>query len=241
MDSSWGVPIVPKVLFKPVERFGRSRLGFGGVDSRVLFIARSPGHTGLTGASHRSDRCNPCWVFCSGERLGVFAVVLCCSYFEFGSVWSSVGLFSVLGFSSWDRCVASVWPVWSFSVEVSKFHQQGSVWPVVLTGLTVVGQWTRGLVFRCVLASEGSVLVPRSSGTWVVSRRRVLEAVFILLEFPLLREEFLSAPILSPLSGSPYRSFSAKRRRQRSWQRRAWCRCRGRPRPNFRRAQGQPW
>jgi hypothetical protein len=48
-------------------------------------------------------------------------------------------------------------------------------------------------VFRCVLGSEGCVLVPRSSGTlvatwawptWVVSRRRVLEAVLILLEFP---------------------------------------------------------
>jgi hypothetical protein len=48
-------------------------------------------------------------------------------------------------------------------------------------------------VFRCVLGSKGCVLVPRSSGTpvatwawpiWVVSRRRLLEAVFILLEFP---------------------------------------------------------
>jgi hypothetical protein len=35
--------------------------------------------------------------FCSGERLGVFAVVLCCSCFEFGSVWRSVGLFFALG------------------------------------------------------------------------------------------------------------------------------------------------
>jgi hypothetical protein len=35
---------------------------------------------------------------------------------------------------------------------------------VVLTGLTGVGQWTRGLVFRCILGSEGCVLVPRSSG-----------------------------------------------------------------------------
>jgi hypothetical protein len=60
---SWGVPKIPKVLFKSVERFGRSRLRFGGVDPRVLFIPRSPGRTGLTGASHRSDRCNPCWVF----------------------------------------------------------------------------------------------------------------------------------------------------------------------------------
>jgi hypothetical protein len=72
-------------------------------------------------------------------------------------------------------------------------------------------------VFRYVLGSEGCVLVPRSSGTpvatwawptWVVSRRRVLEAMFILLEFPSPSRRNLSAPIHSPLSGSPYRSFS---------------------------------
>jgi hypothetical protein len=48
-------------------------------------------------------------------------------------------------------------------------------------------------VSRCVLGPKGCVLVPRSSGTpvatwawptWVVSRRRVLVAAFILLEFP---------------------------------------------------------
>jgi hypothetical protein len=53
----------------------------------------------------------------------------------------------------------------------------------------------------------GCLLVPRSSSTsvavrtwptWVVSRRRVLEAVVVLLCFHLLREEFLSAPIRSP-------------------------------------------
>jgi hypothetical protein len=38
-------------------------------------------------------------------------------------------------------------------MEVAKFHQQGPVWPVVLTGPTGVGQCTRGLVFRCVLRS----------------------------------------------------------------------------------------
>jgi hypothetical protein len=37
--------------------------------------------------------------FCSGERLGVFVVVLCSSSFEFGSVWRSVGFFGVLGLS----------------------------------------------------------------------------------------------------------------------------------------------
>jgi hypothetical protein len=35
--------------------------------------------------------------FCSGERLGVFAVVLCWGCFEFGPVWRLVGLFGDLG------------------------------------------------------------------------------------------------------------------------------------------------
>jgi hypothetical protein len=39
----------------------------------------------------------------------------------------------------------------------------------VLTGLTGVGLKTRGLVFRCVLGSEGCVLVPRSSDTPVAT------------------------------------------------------------------------
>jgi hypothetical protein len=79
----------------------------------------------------------------------------------------------------------------------------------VLTGLTGVGQWTRGLVFCCVLGSEGCVLVPRSSGTpvatwawpiWAVSRRRVLQAVFILLEFPSpSRRIFIGSHSLPPL------------------------------------------
>jgi hypothetical protein len=64
-------------------------------------------------------------------------------------------------------------------------------------------------VFRCVLGSESRVLVPRSSGTpvatwarptWVVSRRRVLEAVFILLEFPSpSRRIFIGSHSLPPL------------------------------------------
>jgi hypothetical protein len=47
-----------KVLFKSVERFGRSKFGFGGVDPWVLFIPSCPGYTGLTGALDRSDWCN---------------------------------------------------------------------------------------------------------------------------------------------------------------------------------------
>jgi hypothetical protein len=38
VESSRGDPIIPKVLFKSVEQFGRSKFGFGGVDPRVLFI-----------------------------------------------------------------------------------------------------------------------------------------------------------------------------------------------------------
>jgi hypothetical protein len=56
MDSPWGVPTIPKVLRKSVERFRRSGVGFGGVDPRVLFTPTSSGDTGLTGA-------DPYWVF----------------------------------------------------------------------------------------------------------------------------------------------------------------------------------
>jgi hypothetical protein len=56
----------------------------------VLFISSCPGYTGLTGATLGG-------FFCSGERLGVFAVLLCWGCFEFGSVWWSVGLFGDLG------------------------------------------------------------------------------------------------------------------------------------------------
>jgi hypothetical protein len=58
-------------LFKSVERFGRSRFGFGGVDPRVLFIPSCPGHTGLTSALDRSDRCVSLVGFASSECLSV--------------------------------------------------------------------------------------------------------------------------------------------------------------------------
>jgi hypothetical protein len=67
MDSSCGVPTISKVLFKSVERFGSSRLGFGGVVPRVLFIPSCPGYTSLTGGLDRSDRCESLVGFASGE------------------------------------------------------------------------------------------------------------------------------------------------------------------------------
>jgi hypothetical protein len=75
---------MPKVLFKSVERFGRSKFGFGGVDPRVLFIPSCPGYTGLTGALYRSDL-----GFASGELLDscVFGSWCC---------WSILGLFGVV-------------------------------------------------------------------------------------------------------------------------------------------------
>jgi hypothetical protein len=63
MDYPWGVPTIPKVLRKSVEWFGRSGVGFGGADPRVLFIPRAQATpvwpvapTSLTGA-------DPSWVF----------------------------------------------------------------------------------------------------------------------------------------------------------------------------------
>jgi hypothetical protein len=89
---------------------------------------------------------------------------------------------------------------------------------VVVTGLTGVGQWTQGWCSAAFSGLWGWKLVPRFSSTlvatwtwsiWVVSRRRVLEAARVRLvgAFISFEKIFLLAPIHSPLSGSPYRSF----------------------------------
>jgi hypothetical protein len=99
MDCPWGVPTIPKVLCESVERIGRSGVGFGGVDSRVLFIPSCPGVTGLTGALDRSDRCKPLVGFSSGDLPDPCFFWLCCC-------WSVLGRFGVVllgfekGFSS---------------------------------------------------------------------------------------------------------------------------------------------
>jgi hypothetical protein len=62
------------------------RVGFEGVDSRVLFIPSCPGYTGLTGALDRSDRCEPFVGFALGELLNPCV-------FEFCWCWSGLGSF----------------------------------------------------------------------------------------------------------------------------------------------------
>jgi hypothetical protein len=134
------------VLFKSVERFERSRFGFGGVDPRVLFIPSCPGYTGLTGALDRSDRGNPWWVL-----LGWTSGWACCcpvrGCFEFGSVWRSVGLFGDLG-----------------------AFRLGPVWPVCCTGVTGV----KPLSGSCQLSTAGTGLTGgahRSDRCWSVDSR----------------------------------------------------------------------
>jgi hypothetical protein len=89
MDSSRGVLIIPKVLFKSVELFRRSNFGFGGVDPLALFISSCPGYTGLTGALDRSNRCESLVGVASGELLDscVFGSWCC---------WSVLGPFGVV-------------------------------------------------------------------------------------------------------------------------------------------------
>jgi hypothetical protein len=74
-----------------------------GVLTRRRCSTESSGHTVLTGASHRSDRCRLSVEFCSGERLGEFPVVLGCGCFEFGYFWSSGGQVCALGLPGLDR------------------------------------------------------------------------------------------------------------------------------------------
>jgi hypothetical protein len=97
-------------LLKSVERFGRSRFGFGGVDPRVLFILSCPGYTGLTGALDRSDRCNPRWVF---ARVNVwvcsllFCVAAVSSLGQFDGQLACLVLWGLSGCRS-NRCVSPV-------------------------------------------------------------------------------------------------------------------------------------
>jgi hypothetical protein len=74
-------------------------LDLGEVDPRALFIPERASLTGLTDAGHRSDRCRGLVGFALGERPCEFVVVPCCYCYEFGSVWSSVGLFGGFGIS----------------------------------------------------------------------------------------------------------------------------------------------
>jgi hypothetical protein len=76
-----------------VEQFGRSGLGFEGVDLRVLFIPEQPS---LTGATNRSDRCKALWVL-SQVNILVSSLLSCVA------VVSSLGRFGArkVGLSFW--------------------------------------------------------------------------------------------------------------------------------------------
>jgi hypothetical protein len=54
---------------------------------------------------------------------------------QFGGRLACLVLWGLSGCDRSDRCASAVWPVWSHLVNVAQFHQQGPVWPVVLTGL----------------------------------------------------------------------------------------------------------
>jgi hypothetical protein len=141
MECLWGVPTTPKVLCESVERIGRSGVGSGGVDPRVLFIPSCPG---VTGALDWSDRCNPFVGFASGDFLDPCVFELCCC-------WSVIGRFGIilLGFGGvsvpgprevtgalWNVCcAAAVATGLTGSVHRSdRCHQSNrrrpSVWPV---------------------------------------------------------------------------------------------------------------
>jgi hypothetical protein len=67
-----------------VKRIGRSGVGFGGVDARVLYIPSCPGTTGLTGALDQSDRCETFVGFVSGDVLDSCVFGSCWCWSDFG-------------------------------------------------------------------------------------------------------------------------------------------------------------
>jgi hypothetical protein len=78
----------PKVLCESVERIGRSRFGFGGVDPWVAVHPESPVVIGLTGALTDLTEATLPVGFCSGKRIGVFPTHCVCSCFKFRAFWS---------------------------------------------------------------------------------------------------------------------------------------------------------
>jgi hypothetical protein len=88
----------PKSCINPWSDSGDRELDFWKL-TRGFVHPERPSLTGLTSATHRSDRCKGLIGFASGECLGEFSVVMCCCCFEFGSIWSSVGLFGGFGIS----------------------------------------------------------------------------------------------------------------------------------------------
>jgi hypothetical protein len=88
MECRWGVPTIRKVLFGSVERIGRSGVGFGGVDPRVLFIPSCPGHTRLTGVSPLWDWPRvSCWIRVSLGCVGAGQVLAVLEVFWLALCW----------------------------------------------------------------------------------------------------------------------------------------------------------
>jgi hypothetical protein len=119
----------------------------------------------------------------------------------------------VLGYSWWLFSEPSFGDFFGlFSGPCSWGFDGGNLWEpfvVLWAVIPLPNLWVKGLDF-------GVFRVPRSSGTpvatwawptWVVSRRLVLEAMFILLELPSPSRRIFIGSHSLPLSGSPYRSF----------------------------------
>jgi hypothetical protein len=143
-----------------VERIGRSGVGFGGVDPRVLFIPSCPGTTGLTGAFDRSDQCEPSVGFVLGDLLDscVFGSCWCWSVL----VWFGGVLLGFVKGSSSLRLFGTFVCAAAVATGLT-----GSA-----TGLTGVAQSASRASFSCVLVSfgsEGCLLVPRISCTLVAT------------------------------------------------------------------------
>jgi hypothetical protein len=198
MECPCGVPTIPKVLHKSVEWFGRSGVGFRGVDPLALFIPERPSLTGLTGATHRFDRCKVLWVLPWVNVLVSFmlsrvAIVSILGHFgarkvdlDYWGFLTSTGLTGVLHRP--DRCRSLLWKLSGTSGESSRDRPDwccSPVWPVQVSVLEL-------LVPLCSWVCEGGcwflgpIALPWLRGLGQLgqlSRRRDLEVVFVLLEF----------------------------------------------------------
>jgi hypothetical protein len=211
--SPWGAPSTPKVSLWSVEWIGRSISWSSEFFPRVVFFSTVQAKTGLIGFPNRSDRFRP--VGCREGFLseGV-SIVLWLLLFRCGKALEVFWVSGEFLGSFWTKLV---WPVCQIGLTRFPCLCETKSNRSCLTGFRNRPDrfWLTAAV-SCVFPLRVSCgcwlgLAPRSSSTSVAAWtwQKKLAKVHEWNRVHRLNSwiEFLSAPIHSPLSGSPYRSF----------------------------------
>jgi hypothetical protein len=214
-SSPRGTPTIPKVSLWFVERIGRSiarsfeffprAVFFPTVQAKSVWLVSQIGQTGLALCAVMKSfwvrKSLSCYGYSCSEEEWFLRQVFCQK--GFWGVPDRTVLTGLLNRCDW------------FPLPVERLSPTEAVWLVSKTGLTDFSLAAGArVVFRCVLSSGCRLgLAPRSSSTpaaaWTWQEKLVEVHEWNRVHRLNSWIEFLSAPIHSPLSGSPLRSFIA--------------------------------